>query len=326
MGWIILSILGILGVMALRMSPRIRLSYDWKLPDVPESALLLEQYVEGTESGYQDIKQGTEKRIVWNNPEMRSHTEWVVVYLHGFSGSRQEVVPFCDDLARALGANLFYQRLAGHGLPSEALSKGNIQLWMNDAAEALAIGKRLGKRVLLVGTSTGATLSLLATLEAGDEGPNALVLISPNFGPSHFAANMALWPGAPIWVPLLFGKVWHWAPINEDHRRYWSCDYPMRANLEMMAVVTCGRAARLENICCPVLCFYSEQDRIVKPELIVQYFAAIGSQCKELVEVGPSGDPRGHVLAGKILAPENTDRLCGHTLSFIQQLGDKPAY
>ncbi len=56
---------------------------------------------------------GTEKRITWFAEGER--TAWSVVYLHGFSATRQETAPLSTLVAQALGANLFETRLSGHG-------------------------------------------------------------------------------------------------------------------------------------------------------------------------------------------------------------------
>lgn len=315
----ILIAVGIL-VVALFLGPRVCLDYIWRAPAIPVPISRLESHLATSERRFADLKPGTEKQVTWHTPESPQKTEWAVVYLHGFSASRQEVAPFCDRLAAELGANCFYQRFTGHGLPSERLADGNLQTWMDDTAEALAIGKLLGNRVLLVGTSTGATLALLAALEAGQLAPDALVLISPNFGPRHWAADFALWPSAPVWAPLLFGKIWQWTPVNEDHRRYWTCDYPLQANLHMMAVVARGREAPLGRLTVPTLVYYSEKDTVVRPDRIRARFAAIGSSQKQIVEIDPAGDPRSHVLAGRILAPANTERLVQRSHDFIQSL------
>ena len=68
---------------------------------------------------------GTEKRIRWSAG--REPTDYAIVYLHGFSATRQELAPMLDRLADALGANLFETRLAGHGRGSDA-SDGIVSL------------------------------------------------------------------------------------------------------------------------------------------------------------------------------------------------------
>ena len=59
-----------------------------------------------------------------------------------------------------LGANLFYTRLTGHGQDGAAMAEGSVNAWINDYAEAMAIGRAIGDKVVVIGTSTGASLAI----------------------------------------------------------------------------------------------------------------------------------------------------------------------
>ena len=65
---------------------------------------------------------GTEKRILWYG-EPATVTPFSVVYLHGFSATRQEVAPAAEHVAAAIGANLFETRLTAHGRQKAALHR-----------------------------------------------------------------------------------------------------------------------------------------------------------------------------------------------------------
>ena len=88
---------------------------------VPTELTHIPAYLAQEESAVTGIHANTEKRVVWavgDGIDSTPHrTPKSVVYLHGFSATRQETAPFSETLARALGANLFETRLAGHGLP-----------------------------------------------------------------------------------------------------------------------------------------------------------------------------------------------------------------
>src|SRR3990167_6477878 len=126
----------------------------------------LETYIAKREAAIPGLRPRVEKTIVWADPHRRRRTPYALVYIHGFSASRQETAPLADTVAAELGANLFYTRLAGHGVDDvDAFASVTADDWKNDAREALAIGALLGEKVILVGNSTGATLALLAALE-----------------------------------------------------------------------------------------------------------------------------------------------------------------
>ncbi|MEL6547911.1 MAG: alpha/beta hydrolase, partial [Myxococcota bacterium] len=97
-------------VLALGPTIRVDLSERPKIPrSLPGSLENLEAALAAHESG--PIVDGAEKRILFHNGKQRTKT--VLVYLHGFSASRQEIAPFVETLSQRLGANAFETRLAG---------------------------------------------------------------------------------------------------------------------------------------------------------------------------------------------------------------------
>src|SRR5262249_3665863 len=143
----------------------------------------LDRYLREGEARHPDVKPDQAKTIQWNDPETHRRTALAIVYLHGFSASRRDISPVIETLAGGLHANAFLTRLAAHGLVSPVeFATVRAQDWFDDAREALAIGKRLGEHVILIGTSTGALLATMAALEDNSSAIAALVLLSPNFG------------------------------------------------------------------------------------------------------------------------------------------------
>lgn len=132
-----------------------------RLPALPEDPVQLEELTVRSEASNPDIKAGNEARIIWNNPGHKVPTSLSVVYLHGFTASHGEGEPLHHEFSRRYGANLYLARLAGHGLKSRDAFEGlTPQKWLDSAAYAYAVGRRLGKKVLLMCTSTGVALSL----------------------------------------------------------------------------------------------------------------------------------------------------------------------
>jgi esterase/lipase len=152
----------------------------------------------------------------------------VLLYFHGFSATRQEIAPVPELVARSLGANLFETRLAGHGQQREAISGIAAETWLEDGAEALAIGRALGERIIIIGTSTGATLALALAEHPDFSAVESLVLLSPNWGPAAEGSEVATGPFGPQLTRLFAGE-WHeWEPANELQARYCAPRYPRR--------------------------------------------------------------------------------------------------
>ena len=79
---------------------------------------------------------GTEKKIFWAN-DKKNKTPVSIVYLHGWSASRQELSPTVERVASEMKANLFMTRLTGHGLDGEALGRVTTENLLQDAEDAL---------------------------------------------------------------------------------------------------------------------------------------------------------------------------------------------
>ncbi len=278
----------------------------------------LDGYLARQEGGFADLVPDTEKKIFWAG-KPGEQTPLALVYIHGFSATRQDTAPLAALVARELHANLFCTRLTGHGRGSEAMAEGSVKAWVNDMHEALEIGKRLGRKVALVGCSTGATLALWQAAQGDVEALAALVLISPNFGPVDRRTIILTWPWGVQMAELLVGKTRSWQPKNEAQGRYWTHSYPVRALAPMMGLVKKARALDLRRILIPTMILYSPKDTTVDPAAIVSSFDALGAEQKELVAVPVAGDSDQHVLAGDILSPETTAPLAETITDFLRK-------
>ncbi len=152
----------------------------------------LDAYLAKSESKFTDIVPTTQKEIVWAGAK-GAKTPLSVIYIHGFSATKFEIRPVPDQVAAALNANLFFTRLAGHGRGSAPMAEPNAGDWIADMREALAIGRRLGDRVLVISTSTGGTLAAIAATDPEMARDVAgMIFVSPNFGIDKTASFIAI--------------------------------------------------------------------------------------------------------------------------------------
>lgn len=309
------SVVLILAVVFLA-GPRTEINLQLRPLNLPED---LDQYLGQSEAQFTDIVPGTEKTIIWANAA-KTKTPLSIIYLHGYSASRQETAPLSDELAAQLGANLFYARLTGHGRPGEALAEATVNDWLNDTQEAFEIGQRLGERVIVIGTSTGGTLAAWLAQQPNTEAVLAYVLISPNFAPRDPNAEILTWPWAEQSAQLLLGPEYTWTPRNAEQAQYWTHRYPSTALATMLGLVNYVRSSDLRSIEKPVLVIYSPNDQVVNAQEVERRYAQIGSTVKELVPITQSGNPEYHVLAGDILDPSNTQPVQEIILGFIRQV------
>lgn len=276
----------------------------------------LDNYLANQEHRFNDIIPGAEKKIIWANTP-RSKTDYAIVYIHGFSATRQEMAPLAELVAKSLQANLFYTRLTGHGRDGKAMLEGSVNAWLNDTVEALRIGSKLGKKVVMIGSSTGGTAITWLAAQTDSTTINAFILISPNFGPTNWTASILTWPWGQQIAELFMGKERYWNPENTFHGRYWTNSYPTSALLPMMGIVDLLNSMNLKKVKTPLLLIHSPDDQVVSTRAAIRTFSIIGSKNKLRVPYTQSEDPNQHVLAGDILSPGTTEEVARMISEFI---------
>lgn len=280
----------------------------------------LETYLDESESRFADLRPGNERQIVWAYPASRARTPLAIVYIHGFSASPGELRPLPDLVAKELGANLYYARLKGHGRSGDAMLEGSVHGWVNDFAEAVAIGRRLGERVVVMATSTGASLATwAATRPELMRDVAGLVQVSPNYGIQAAGSGLLTMPWAKQMLRLIVGERRSFVPRNDLHAQFWTYEYPSAALLPMAALVDLADATDPQSIKVPSLFVYSPLDQVIRPELSKAKAGNWGGLAT-IIEVTDDGDPSHHVIAGAALSPSTTERLAAETARWIAGL------
>jgi alpha-beta hydrolase superfamily lysophospholipase len=267
----------------------------------------LDAYLERAEATVRGIQPNQHKEIVWADPETKAKTPIAIVYVHGFSASPQETRPLPDIVAANLKANLFLTRLFGHGTTTRPMEDVSVNAWVNDFAEALAIGERLGDKVVVMGTSTGGALTTWAiTQPAFRDRIDAVVLCSPNYGVQAAGSSLLTWPFARQMAHLVMGETRSFEPGSDLQRLYWTTTYTVDALLPMAEVVKLAANAPVEQAKVPALLLISSGDQVVRPDITRSMAERWGAPHK-LVEVPDVEDPSQHVLAGAAMSPSTTE-------------------
>lgn len=278
----------------------------------------LDAYFATREAVFDDITPGAEKHIRWA-VEPGQRADWAVVYLHGFSATSRETHPLTDRIADAIGANVIYTRLAGHGRSGVALSGASVADWALDLDEALAVANRIAERILVIGVSTGATLAVAGF----DEGriADAFIAISPNFRIANPQAEVLTFPAARYWVPPLFGRERAFETLNDDHATWWTNSYPTSALFPMAALVKRAQRADVASISMPALFIFDDGDSVVDHRETRAVAAAWGGPATLAgVATREGDDPNRHVIAGDILSPGMTDDIAALISAWMRDL------
>ncbi|QYA26247.1 alpha/beta hydrolase [Gramella sp. MT6] len=235
--------------------------YSTSLPELPSNLKELEAYVNNGEDSL-PVRKDNQARIRWQDgPEK---TEYSIVYLHGFAGSYRDGYPVNKNIADSLNANLYLARWAGHGLkPPASLNTFDGKNAWKSAKEALVIGNRIGRKVIIMSTSTGGTLALKLAAKFPDK-IYALVNLSPNMEddqPGTFVLNSP-W-GYEIANLISFGKNKKIEHEQEIARQYWDTIYPSRALVDLQVLVeTTMKPEIFKEINVPVLTLYYHKNFI----------------------------------------------------------------
>lgn len=309
--------------MGIALGPRPSFDERWVEPALPEGAspAALADYLADAEAEVPGLRPGDQREIVWADPDETARAPVALVYLHGFSADRHEMEPVVSESGRALGANVYFARLTGHGRDGPAMAEATAADWLDDTAEAVAIGARLGDRVVLVGTSTGGTLATwVATRPEARGRIDAVVLVSPNFQPKDRSSRILLYPWGGILAQFVVGSERCFTPENEAQERHWTTCYPTSALPPMMALVEHVRTMDLKRLDVPVLLIYSPDDAVVDASETDGVLAGVPEGLLRRHVVKETRDPARHVLAGDVLSPETNGELRDVIVSFIRDV------
>ncbi|MGI9352575.1 MAG: alpha/beta hydrolase [Rhizobiaceae bacterium] len=280
----------------------------------------LDVYLKTAEADVPNLKTGAEKQIIWADPATKQKTPLSIIYIHGFSATKYETRPVPDNVADALGANLFFTRLRGHGRDGDGMIDTSVQGWANDFAEAVEIGERLGDRIIIMATSNGGMISTwgLAKPELSEK-VAGIVFSSPNFELQALSTWLANIPWAETILPAVAGQHRSWEPTNELHGKWWTTSYPSRAIFPMTAMLNLVKDIDKSKIRTPALFFYSPEDKVIVPEEVERVIVDWGGST-EVVKIKNTADRYNHVIMGDILSPENTASSTSKIVDWINRL------
>lgn len=284
--------------------------YNQNLPTIPTEPVQIEEYVKGIESGVK-VKPNNEARIIWANDSIKQKTEFVVLYLHGFSASQEEGAPVHLNFASKFGSNLYLARLSEHGLISEKpMAEMTADKLWESAVQAYAIAKQLGNKVIVMSTSTGGTLSLMLCARFPEI--HSQILLSPNiriYDPSSKFLND---PWGMQIAKIVTGNN---TIVTEDQRdiykQYWYSRYPLNSLPELEELLeTAMTKENFNKVKQPTLMLYyykneEEQDKVVSVEAMKEMFDQILTPTAQKKEV-PIPNAGNHVIGGAILSKDIT--------------------
>ena len=300
---VILSILALFVIYFLGPQPPKPVLND-VLPAVA-SINALDSYITAMEAPHK-IKPNNQAKIIWADSS-KSQTEYALVYLHGFSASQMEGDPVHQNIAKQFHCNLYLARLAEHGIDTtEDLMNLTAEKYWESAKMAYAIGKQIGKKVILMGTSTGGTLALqLASVYPEIAG---LILYSPNIEVFNPSAPLLDNPwGLQIGRAVLKSNYVDIKYKDSAYPKYWNSHYRIEGVVALQNLLEATMTeATFKKIHQPTLALYyykdeAHQDNVVKVTAIQKMMQQIATPANLKMEMAiPNAG--NHVIASPIVS------------------------
>lgn len=300
----ILGIVIVLGILYIAGPSPSTPVYTTTLPTIPSNPAELEATIDLKEKTH-NTRPNNEARIIWANDSAKQKTPYAIVYLHGFSASQEEGNPVHQNIAKAFGCNLYLARLSEHGIDTtDALINMTAESLFESAKEAYAIGKQLGEKVILMGTSTGGTLALqLAAMYPEIAG---LVLYSPNIAIKDPNAWLLNNPWGLQIARLVKGS--NYMGVTKDnllYQQYWNTKYRLEATVQLEELLeTSMTKENFAKVNQPILVLYyykneQEQDPVVSVAAMKAMYLQINTAAekKKMIPVPNTGN---HVMASPI--------------------------
>ena len=222
----------------------------------------IESYIAEKEMLFQNTNPRAKKKIIWFD-DTKVKTEYSIVYLHGSfaTGVQQEDV--LVKIAKRLEANLFISRLTGHGSGFESTKSIEAKNFLEDAAEAVAVGNQIGNKVILMGFSAGGTFALMATKDQKlNKKIDHLVLVAPwtpKLTLPYFIAATGLFFKSQY--KFNFPRMFNLS--NEEWGPFWVNEFHRTLPRQLWVAAFSGRKLKFQETTIPLLVFYEEKDKVV---------------------------------------------------------------
>jgi len=255
---------------------------DGNLPTVPANLVQLEQEIIDLEKNKKSIKPNNEARIIWADSS-KQKTPYSIVYLHGFSASHLEGEPIHQNFAKRYGCNLYLARLEEHGIDTTDIFRElTPEKLLESSKRAVAIGKQLGEKVIVMATSAGGMQALYIASQNPDiEG---LIIYSPLidfFDPASALLNKP-W-GLQIAATVTGANSREMPEEKKGEASYWTKKYRIEGLIALKSLVSSTMTSEnFAKIKQPIFVGYyyrdeENQDKVVSVKALEAMYGQLGT-------------------------------------------------
>lgn len=297
--------------------------FETEIPQVDVPLNTLNIFVNAVERHHPNLKPDNQARIVWADTNYQQ-TAYSLLYLHGFSASLEEGAAMAKHVSARYGMNLYLARLQAHGLSGEeAMVEFQADSVYFTALAALGMAKKLGKKVIIMSTSTGGTLALKLAADHPDE-IGGLICYSPNISLYTSTGAVFAWPWGLSIAKTVSGSDYNEFPADDYTQKYWTHKYRMEA-VEQLVVL-------LENTMLPetfaavkaplFLGYYykdeENQDKVVSVPAMLSMYEQLGTDTSLKRKIA-FPDAQDHVLANPYKS-KSYGKVKEETCKFVEEI------
>lgn len=296
------------------------------LPKVSTNLAELEAKIQENEQNVPHLKPDNQARIVWYDSTNKEVSPFSLVYIHGFSASQEEGAPIHREFAQRYGCNLYLARLPGHGIDDPEVFKDlTPEQLLESAQEAIAIGKQIGKKVIVMSTSTGATLALYTA--AFQKDITGLIIYSPliDFYSSSTWLLDKPW-GLQIARQVFGGDYFYQPDRPELFKKYWTYHYRLEGLVALKTLVAnTMEEATFEKVKQPLFLGYyykdeAHQDETVSVPHMLEMYEQLGTP-DSLKRKQAFPDVGDHVIASHVKS-KDLESVRMATYQFVEEVLD----
>lgn len=255
---------------------------DGKLPLVPTNLGQLEGEITESEKRVLSMKPNNEARIIWADSS-KQKTAYSVVYLHGFTASHLEGEPIHLNFAKKYGCNLYLARLEEHGIDTVDIFKQlTPEKLLESSKRAVAIGKQLGEKVIIMATSAGGMQALYIASQNSDIA--GLIIYSPLI--DFFDPAVALldkpW-GLQIAEAVTGTNIRTSPELKKGEGQYWTKKHRIEGVIALKSLVSSTMTAEnFAKIKQPIFVGYyykdeENQDKVISVKALEEMYEQLGT-------------------------------------------------
>ncbi len=292
----------------------------------------LEAHITELNNAVEKLKPDNGGRIIWANDSVPEQTEYSVLFLHGFSASPREGYPMVPEFASRYGFNAYMPLLAGHGIDSEdSFLKITPADLVSSARDALALNQVLGKKTIVIGSSTGCTLAIYLAAK-NPESIHGMYLFAPNIDLADKTSNFLLYPWGLQMGRWVIGKrrtIAEW--VDTESADFWTTTYRTEGVVALKYLL--NQTMTDDVFALVKQPFYAsyfykneeEKDGVISIPDVQRFFDNTGTPA-EKKKLVPNAEANAHVMTCDLrVTPEVMNSVLGEMYEFGEQvIGLKP--